>query len=164
MTDIKLAKYSDVEGKVDKDGEKVLSDNNYTTKEKSKLEGIEEEANRYIHPAVHTADMIVGLPTKLPADGGDSATVSGFTVKSNVPANAKFTDTTYTHPKTHEASMIAGLHPISITGKSSELNNDANFTDGTYDNSLSGLTATTVKGAIDELKSLIDKLSPKEQT
>ena len=33
--------------------------------------------------------------TKLPADGGNAATVGGHTVGVNVPANAKFTDTTY---------------------------------------------------------------------
>ena len=32
-------------------------------------------------------------PTSLPADGGDAATVNGKTVLSDVPANAKFTDT-----------------------------------------------------------------------
>lgn len=32
--------------------------------------------------------------------------VGGFTVGTNVPANAKFTDTIYTHPETHPASII----------------------------------------------------------
>lgn len=34
-------------------------------------------------------------PASLPANGGNSATVNGHTVNSDVPANAKFTDTTY---------------------------------------------------------------------
>ena len=34
-------------------------------------------------------------PTSLPANGGNSATVNGHTVYSDVPANAEFTDTTY---------------------------------------------------------------------
>lgn len=34
--------------------------------------------------------------------------VNGFTVESNVPANAKFTDTVYTHPSSHPWSMITG--------------------------------------------------------
>ena len=37
---------------------------------------------------------------------GDSATVTGFTVGVNVPADAKFTDTVYTHPDNHPATMI----------------------------------------------------------
>ncbi len=39
-------------------------------------------------------------------DGGNAATVNGFTVNANVPAGAKFTDTIYSHPATHPASMI----------------------------------------------------------
>ena len=35
------------------------------------------------------------LPTELPANGGNSATVNGHTVKSDVPENAIFTDTVY---------------------------------------------------------------------
>ena len=31
---------------------------------------------------------------------------SGFTIATSVPANAKFTDTIYTHPSSHDASMI----------------------------------------------------------
>ena len=34
----------------------------------------------------------------MPANGGNSATVNRHTVNSDVPANAKFTDTVYTHP------------------------------------------------------------------
>lgn len=33
------------------------------------------------------------IPTSLPANGGNSATVNGHTVNADVPANAKFTDT-----------------------------------------------------------------------
>lgn len=38
---------------------------------------------------------LTGKPTKLPADGGNAATVGGHTVAVNVPADAKFTDTIY---------------------------------------------------------------------
>lgn len=53
------------------------------------------------------------IPTSLPANGGNAATVGGFTVGVSVPANAKFTDTVYNHPSTHDASMITGL-PTSL--------------------------------------------------
>lgn len=43
----------------------------------------------------HTKSQITGFPTSMPANGGNSSTVNGHTVNSNVPANAKFTDTTY---------------------------------------------------------------------
>lgn len=38
------------------------------------------------------------IPKSLPANGGNADTVGGHTVATNVPAGAKFTDTTYTHP------------------------------------------------------------------
>jgi len=40
-------------------------------------------------------------PTSLPANGGDSKTVNGHTVETDVPADAVFTDTVYEHPKTN---------------------------------------------------------------
>lgn len=138
MAEIQLAKQSDLEGLVKKDGLKVLSDKNYTLADQTKLKGIAEGANKYSLPSTLPASMITGLPSKLPADGGDASTVGGFSVKINVPANAKFTDTIY-------SSL-------------SEFVNDKNFIDGEYDNSTSGLEATTIKGAIDELKVLIDGL------
>ena len=45
--------------KVDKVEGKDLSDENYTSEEKTKLEGIAENANNYTHPATHEATMIV---------------------------------------------------------------------------------------------------------
>lgn len=45
--------------KVDKVEGKQLSTEDYTTKEKSKLAGIQEGANNYTHPSTHTASMII---------------------------------------------------------------------------------------------------------
>ena len=44
--------------KVDKDGSKQLSDENYTSAEKTKLAGIADGANNYTHPAKHEATII----------------------------------------------------------------------------------------------------------
>lgn len=49
----------DLTNYVQKDGDKVLSDNNYTDAEKEKLSGIETGANNYTHPESHSATMIV---------------------------------------------------------------------------------------------------------
>ena len=51
------------------------------------------------------------IPTELPANGGNSATVNGHTVKSDVPENAKFTDTIYddTEVKEEIASINSNL-------------------------------------------------------
>lgn len=51
----------------------------------------------------------------------DADTVSGKTVGINVPANAKFTDTIYTHPSSHPVSMITGLAPVATSGEFSDL-------------------------------------------
>lgn len=49
-----------------------------------------------------------GTPTSLPASGGNADTVGGFTVGTNVPADAKFTDTVYTLPNA-SASAKGGV-------------------------------------------------------
>ena len=57
-TTVDLTAYSTTEeinailnGYVVKDGDKVLSTNDYTTEEKQKLAGIEDNANNYVHPS-----------------------------------------------------------------------------------------------------------------
>jgi hypothetical protein len=55
----------------------------------------------------HTIGDLPAYPTTLPANGGNASTVGGFTVGVSVPANAKFTDTVYTHP--------AGTNPHGTT-------------------------------------------------
>ena len=47
--------------------------------------------------------------------------INGFDVKASVPANAKFTDTVYTHPATHPASMITGLSAVATSGSYNDL-------------------------------------------
>lgn len=68
------------------------------------------------------------IPTKLPANGGNSETVNGHTVESNVPANAQFTDTKTwgsltgkpeTFPPTahtHGNADITGMDASKLTG------------------------------------------------
>lgn len=47
----------------------------------------------------HIKADITDFPTSMAANGGDSSTVNGHTVNSNVPANAKFTDTNTWRPQ-----------------------------------------------------------------
>lgn len=86
--------------KVDKVDGKSLSTNDYTTSDKNKLSGIAEGAEANVqsdwNESTSTSDAFIkNKPTSLPADGGNADTIGGFTVEVNVPANAKFTDTTY---------------------------------------------------------------------
>lgn len=62
--------------------------------------------------------FIKNKPTSLPANGGNADTVGGFTVEVNVPADAKFTDTTYSAFKGASASAAggAGLVPAPAQG------------------------------------------------
>lgn len=50
--------------------------------------------------------FILNKPTSLPANGGNADTVGGFTVGTNVPADAVFTDTTYEAITTAEIDTI----------------------------------------------------------
>lgn len=51
------------------------------------------------------------IPSSLPANGGDSATVNNHTVNSDVPANAEFTDTTYSVMGASGSTHASGLVP-----------------------------------------------------
>lgn len=86
--------------KVDKVAGKGLSTEDYTTAEKTKLAGIEEGANKYIHPASHPASMIVESTDKQFVSAADKAkwdakeTPEGAQEKANAAeTNAKsYTD------------------------------------------------------------------------
>ncbi|MDE6728862.1 MAG: hypothetical protein K2J80_13145, partial [Oscillospiraceae bacterium] len=58
------------------------------------------------------------IPTTLPANGGNASTVNGHTVNADVPANAKFTDTTYSAMTgaTASAAGKSGLVPTPAAG------------------------------------------------
>lgn len=43
----------------------------------------------------------------LPANGGNASTVNGHTVEADVPADAKFTDTTYGNASTSAAGLVS---------------------------------------------------------
>ncbi|WMJ90617.1 pyocin knob domain-containing protein [Anaerocolumna sp. MB42-C2] len=75
IIDAEIKKVND--NKVEKVSGKGLSSNDYTATEKNKLAGIAEKANNYVHPSTHPASMITGLPSSLPANGGNADTVDG---------------------------------------------------------------------------------------
>jgi hypothetical protein len=49
----------------------------FTTAYKSKLDGIADGANNYVHPNTHPWSMITDAPTSYPANGGDANSVDG---------------------------------------------------------------------------------------
>lgn len=120
---IKSLVSSAISTKVDKVSGKGLSTNDYTTTEKNKLAGIASGAEVNVQSDWSVADtasdaFIKNKPTSLPANGGNAATVNGHTVNSDVPANAKFTDTTYSDMTgaTSSANGTHGLVPAPTKG------------------------------------------------
>lgn len=61
--------------------------------------------------AASGAAQILNKPSALPANGGNAATVNNHTVLSDVPANAVFTDTTYSVMGASGSSHASGLVP-----------------------------------------------------
>ena len=101
--------------------------------------------------------------TSLPANGGNSATVNGHTVESNVPTNAEFTDTVYTHPLSHPSSMITGLANVATTGDYNDLINQPTVpTIPTDTNQLTKsdvYTKTEVDNIIGDVSTVLDSIN-----
>lgn len=76
---------------------------------------------------------IKNKPTSMTANGGNADTVNGHTVNANVPANAEFTDTIYTHPN---SDVIAGTY------KSVTVNDQGHVINGSNPTTLSGYGIT----------------------
>lgn len=75
------------------------------------------------------------FPTSLPANGGNAATVNSHTVNSDVPANAVFTDTTYSVMGASGSSHASGLvpDPGSTAGTTKFLREDGTWVVPTVD-------------------------------
>ena len=76
------------------------------------------------------------IPTELPANGGNSNTVNNHTVESNVPVDAKFTDTVYDDTKV-KGSIKKLNESLSFIGKCKNLFNPMLKT-----NTVNGVTCT----------------------
>lgn len=63
------------------------------------------------------------IPTTLPANGGNAATVNGHTVNADVPSNAKFTDTTYTNATTTKDGLMSGADKSKLDSIANGANN-----------------------------------------
>jgi uncharacterized membrane protein len=139
--------------KVDKVSGKQLSTNDYTTTEKNKLAGIADNANNYVHPGSGTNPH------------GTTKTDIGLgNVDNTSDTNKPISTATQTaldgKANTGHKHVVADITDFpSIPTKTSDITNDSGFITNSYDNAISGLTATTIQGAIDELKSLFDSLN-----
>ena len=75
--------------------------------------------------------------------------INGYTIEASVPANAKFTDTVYTHPATHPASMITGLSKVATSGSYNDLTDKPNIpASAIVDSELSSTSVNPVQNKV----------------
>ena len=93
----------------------------------------------------HTKSQITDFPTSMPANGGNASTVNDHTVNSDVPVNAKFTDTTYT-----SKSAVSGGTDVSLvtTGEKATWNAKT-FNTGTITGITMNGTSKGTSGVVD---------------
>lgn len=78
--------------------------------------------------------------------GIQAPTFNGYTIGASVPANAKFTDTVYTHPSTHPANMITGLSTVATSGSYNDLTDKPTIpASATVDSELSSTSTNPVQ-------------------
>ena len=91
-------------------------------------------------------------PASLPANGGNSTTVNGHTVNSDVPANAKFTDTTYEIATTTKTGIVK---PDGTTITADEDGTIHGVAKVTVDDALSSTSTNPVQNKV--VKAYVDK-------
>lgn len=130
--------------------------------------------NKVIKEALDSKAEKTDIPTSLPANGGNATTVNNHTVESDVPANAKFTDTVYTHPTSGVTSgtyksvtvddkghVTAGTNPTTLSGYGitdaalkSHTHDDLYYTESEINTKLNTKLDTSLKGVADGLAEL----------
>lgn len=83
---------SEVDSKVDKIEGKGLSTQDYTTKEKQKLESIEEGATNYKHPSTHSANIIIQNSERRFVSDNQKANWNDANSKKHIHSNKSILD------------------------------------------------------------------------
>lgn len=104
----------DLSGKVDKVAGKGLSTNDYTTAEKTKLAGIAEGANKYVHPG-YTAKTSGLYKVTVDATGHVSA-VAAVTKDDITALGIPGQDTTYPEATTAKAGLMSAADKSKLDG------------------------------------------------
>jgi hypothetical protein len=86
----------------------------------------------------HTKSQITDFPKSMPANGGNSTTVNGHSVNSDVPAGAKFTDTTYSVATASSNGLMTAADKAKLDGIATGANKTV------VDNALSQVSANPV--------------------
>lgn len=104
----------DLSGYVQKETSKGLSTNDYTTAEKTKLSGIADGANKYVHPT-HTATAS-GL-YKVTVDALGHVTATTKVVKNDITAlGIPAQDTTYDNATASAAGLMSAADKTKLDG------------------------------------------------
>lgn len=104
----------DLSGYVQKETGKGLSTNDYTTDEKTKLAGIADGANKYVHPT-HTA-AASGL-YKVTVDALGHVTATTMVAKNDITAlGIPAQDTTYNNATTSAAGLMSAADKTKLDG------------------------------------------------
>lgn len=104
----------DLSGKVDKVAGKGLSTNDYTTAEKTKLAGIAEGVNKYVHPS-YTAKTSGLYKVTVDATGHVSA-VAAVTKGDITALGIPGQDTTYPEATTAKAGLMSAADKTKLDG------------------------------------------------
>ena|SRR5690625_792557 len=124
----------------------------------ARIEIAKKEDLEGLSPANHTHDYSeINNTPSIPSSTSDLENDSGFITGEDIPEIPEVP--TQTSQLENDSGFITEDNLPSVPTNVSELNNDANYITGNYNNSESGLTATDIQSAIDELKAMIDALN-----
>ena len=129
---------SEITKKVDKVEGKGLSDQNYTADEKTKLEGIEDGANKYIHPFYDGCAS--GLYKITVDEFGHVSSVVAVSKDDIVGLGVPAQDTTYGDATTSASGLLSAIDKTTYDGYAA--------------------TIASLQSQIDELKALVESYHP----
>lgn len=115
----------------------TTNDGLISSEDKAKLDGIDDEATKTIidnslsnssENPVKNASVTIAMSDKSNI-GHAHTTVNGFTVESDVPANAKFTDTTYTVVTNKKSGLMSAEYKYILDNIADRVINDISESD-----------------------------------
>lgn len=142
VADARTALEAEIAKKVDKVEGQGLSDQNYTADEKTKLEGIEDGANKYVHPSYNAYTS--GLYKITVDEFGHVSSVAAVSKDDIVGLGIPAQDTTYVDATTSASGLLSSADKTTYDGYAT--------------------TIASLQSQIDELKALVESYHPTTET